>query len=119
MPRFAFRPGQATHTATIKGPPSGESSAYDGRGQPTDADVTVLADVPCSVVELAGRELEVARKVFASATYRVMMWGEPGTVINTQHYLTLDSSEVLYIGHAVDSDLMGYEYVLLCSREKP
>lgn len=48
---------------------------YDSRGQLEQTDSLIYENVPCSVVPLSGRELEVARQQFAVANYKLECCG--------------------------------------------
>lgn len=102
------------HRVTIKRP----STAKGTLGQRTGADTILLADVPCSIMTLAGNELEHARQTVANATHRVEMWIDPANPLTTLDYLVLSDGRRLNIGHVDDLDQKGLEYVLLCGEAK-
>lgn len=90
------------------------STSVSDRGQRTGADTLVLDNVFASVESLAGRELEQARQVFASASLRVRLFGDPNVPLNTKHYILFGSRRI-GIGFVGDLEQVHYEYVLLCS----
>jgi len=100
------------HQVTIKHPPT----AVDSRGQKTGDPSTVLANVPCSIEQLAGLELIRAKKLFAEATYRVELWGDPSTPIQSTDYLEW-GSRTLHIGAVIDPEQTGVDIELLCKEE--
>ena len=87
------------------------------RGRRQGPDTVVLANVPCSIETLSGRELEVARQLYATATARVELHGDPAAPLTPQHYL-LFGTKKLHIGHVDDVDRLGVEYVLLCGEDR-
>jgi len=100
------------HQVTIKRPATG----LDDRGQNTGSLSTVLANVPCEIEQLSGLELIRAKKVFADATYRVRLWGDPSTPIETTDFLVW-GSRTLHIGAVIDPDQTGVDITLLCKEE--
>lgn len=101
--------GRKRHIVSILLP----STELDGRGQITGDPTTVLEDVPCSIEQLAGLELIRAQKIFAEATHRVRMFGDPDHPLSSQHYLLFGTRQ-LNIGAVIDADNIGVEIELLC-----
>ena len=103
---------------TIKLP----STTVGDRGQKSGTDTVVAADVPASVEQLSGREVEQARQFYALATSRVMLFGDRGWGLSPEHYLTFDpgfgAERTLNIGHVSSDRELGVEYELLCSEDK-
>lgn len=71
------------HAVTILRP----STTVDSRGQLSGSATTVVSDVPCSIEQLSGRELELARQRMANATLRVRMFSDPAWRLTTGDYL--------------------------------
>lgn len=97
------------HQADLKLP----STSVDSLGQRTGADSTILADVPCEIVQLTGLELIRARKIYPEATHSVKLWGDPDIQITSRHYM-LWGTRKLYVGGVVDLENNGIKLELLC-----
>lgn len=99
---------------TIKRP----ATSLDSRGQETGGDTTVAEDVFCSIEELSGRELELARQVHGSATHRVRCYLDPGWSVTSGDYLVeAGSDRRLHIGFIQNPEFTGRESVLTCGEE--
>lgn len=102
--------GKRRHRADIY-EPSGE---LDGRGQVRSFSL-YLEKVPCSVDDLAGKEYEIARSLYADAKLKVGMYGDPKKPINTTHRLTVNKTRTLQVGYVKDLNQNGVELELYCS----
>jgi head-tail adaptor len=91
------------------------SEQKDRRGQPDRTyDEVYLADVPCSIETLAGRELDLARTRYAQANYKITLWADPDHPLSVTHQLRL-GGRTFEIGAINDPELLGLEVELLCS----
>lgn len=108
-----LKAGLLRHQVTISRP----STSVGDRGERTGAATTVASSVPCSIETLAGRELEQARQLYATATVRVAMYVASSWAVAPGDYLTF-GSRTLYIGHVNDVDQLGVLVELLCGEEK-
>lgn len=97
------------HMVTVMRP----TQAQGTRGEPQGKDAVIVKDVPCSIETLSGREGELARQIFAAATYRVQMYGDPSKPIENTDYLQFGSRR-LNIGFINDRQQNGIELELLC-----
>lgn len=103
-----LRTGRLRHRVDVKLP----TTSLGSRGQRSGSDTLVVSDVPCEIVTLSGRELELARQTYPRASLLVTMW-RPGLDITSQHYLQFGSRR-LEIGAVVDEDQLGLKYLLTC-----
>lgn len=107
-----LRAGQLRHRATVRRP----SSTLDSRGQRGGTDATIMADVPCSITPLSGRELEQARQTVAEASHRVEMYADPEHPLQPIDYLEI-GRRILWVRWVQDLDEKGVAYALLCEEE--
>lgn len=107
-----LRSGTLRHRATFKRP----SSTLDTRGGRSGDDVTLMADVPCSIEPLGGRELEQARQTVAEASHRVRLYADPERPLSALDYLEF-GRRVLWIRYVKDMGERGFAYELLCEEE--
>ena len=84
------------------------------RGQASGAWSTVMSDIPATVVKLTGGEAEVARKLFASATYRVEMFKPNNLTVTVKHRLKY-GTRYLQIGDVDHDEEKNRDLILLCS----
>ena len=86
------------------------------RGEPTSGDETIRENVPCSIETISGRELELARSLWASTTYKVTMYADPKRKVTPNYFLTGGSlgNRKLQIGFVNDVDQVGVVLELLC-----
>lgn len=96
-----------------------KASTVASRGQREGTATEVIADVPCSIETLSGRELETARQLYAEAALRVRMIGDSSWNLSPADYLVRDPEGTrIDIGHVSDPEKTGdYEYTLLCAEE--
>lgn len=101
----------ARHIVDVMSP----AEALDDRGQPGGQDIVYRKQVPCSIETLNGREGELARQQFASATHRVEMYGDPGKPLDhTMYLLKHPEMRRLEIGFINDVHQNGVVLSLLC-----
>ena len=100
------------HAVTIRRP----VTVLGTRGQlDTDTQPLIVAkDVPCSIENLNGRELEYARQIVADATKRVRLFDDPAWSLTSKDYLEFGSRR-LNIGYVDHPDEIELEAVLLCA----
>lgn len=108
-----MKAGTLRHIANINRP----RKALDARGQNSGGEDTLLADVPCSLQELSGREAEQAHKLYADATIQVEMYGDPKKPISTNDILVIGTRR-LSVGHVHDLQSNGIELRLLCGEAR-
>jgi head-tail adaptor len=96
------------HTADIFRP----METQDDRGQ-EHGDTRLYAGVPCSIEPLNSRELEAARQIYATATHKVELYGDPKTPLAHKDYLKLGSRR-LKVGSIRDLKQNGEQLELLC-----
>lgn len=89
------------------------ATAMDDRGQEVGQDAVYLAGIPCSIDPINTRELDAARQIYAAATYKVKLYGDPKKPISHRHYLNWMGRR-LEIGSAVDVKANGTEWELIC-----
>ena len=96
-----------------------QSEGTDSRGQPNTGYTVVMANVPCSIEPISGREAEVAHRLVATATHQVEMRGPiDGLTPNLRlgEHPKSGAGEYkshLAIGHVADPTRTGREYTLL------
>ena len=106
------------HSVDIMRPPAIADAAYDARGQLSGSAKVVAKDVPCSIDQLQGRELELARQNMAQASLRIRLFGDPEWNLTTGDYLLRESDSTrIDIGHIRDPNETDLEYTLTCSEE--
>ncbi|HUQ68745.1 MAG TPA: head-tail adaptor protein [Planctomycetaceae bacterium] len=103
-----IRAGTLRHVVNVMKPAENSNT----RGQPTGEDEVYIKDVPCSIEPLGGRESEIARQVFESATAKVKFYGDPNRPISRSHYLQFGSRR-LEIGDVKDVEQNGIVIELL------
>ena len=86
------------------------AGTYDSLGQTSGSAVTVENGVKCSIENLTGRELELARQVFPLATHRVRMLYRAD--VNEKYWL-LFGTRKLHVGHVENVDELNRELRLL------
>jgi hypothetical protein len=89
------------------------TKAADEYGQTQGQPETLLANVPCSVETLSGRELELARATFGMVSYKVTMYGDPSKPIRRTDYLTMGDRR-LEIADVKDTYQNGVVFELIC-----
>lgn len=100
------------HFIDIKTPASG----VDNRGQRTGSDVDYLTNIPCEIRNLSGRDAEIARQLFPTATVSIRMMADSSYSINANHVVIEQAnSRRLAIGYVNDKHRNGVEIELLCS----
>ena len=99
------------HSADIYEP----LTALDDRGQ-EQADIPYRPGVLCSIEPLNSRELEAARQIYATATHKVLLYGDPNKPLTHKHYL-LHRGRKLKIGSIRDLNQNGERYELLCEEK--
>src|SRR5437868_1382228 len=82
-----MKAGTLRHYVSIMLP----SSDTGDRGQRTGEPTTIVENMPCSIRSLAGREVETAKQVMATASHKITMRYFPG--LTTQHYLVWQGAE--------------------------
>ncbi len=107
-----IRSGRLRDSATIVEP----TQSLGDRGQIMREDKVIAANVPCSISGLYGQEFENARKLFPSATSRVIVRADSSYRVNTKHILLVDGRR-LQIGYVNDMQNRHYELQLLCGEE--
>ena len=108
-----MRAGTLRHSVTILRP----ALALGTRGQQNGGDEAIAGNVACSVETLSGDEAIQARQIFASATLRVRMRGNPALKLTTKDKLRF-KERILNIGSINNVKEVGREYVLLCGEER-
>lgn len=88
---------------------------YDSRGQLEQTDSLIYENVPCSVVPLSGRELEVARQRLATADMRLECCGPLS--ITTKDVAVLTDGRRLTIGYIEDVYQDGRLLRMVCTVE--
>lgn len=108
--------GKLRHVVNVMSP----TERTDEHGQPTGTDAVYIADVPCSIETLSGREAAIVNSTWPNATYRVEMYADPNRPIAPNDYLTGQSlaERKLHIEHAENVEERGVVYRLLCSEAK-
>lgn len=101
------------HVVTIKRPASSGTPNLGPRGQVIGNDKTIAENVPCSIENLSGRELELARQVVSDATKRVRLFDDPDWGLNSKDYLIFGSRR-LNIGYVDHPEEVQVEAFLLC-----
>lgn len=76
----------------------------------------VMNQWPCSIETLQGREAELARQTFASATLKVEGYGDPRRPFMATDYLQFGSRK-LCIGFINDKQQNGLQLSLLCGEK--
>ena len=97
------------HRVTVMRPTGAQEEHGALEGQPQ----TLIADVPCSITFLTGREAEVARQLVPSATHRVEMYGDPAKPLQYADWLKMGSKR-FEVASINDKKLNGIELELLC-----
>jgi head-tail adaptor len=87
----------------------------DDRGQ-EHGDTRLYQGVPCSIEPLNSRELEAARQIYATATHKVELYGDPKIPLSHRDYLKVNG-RTLFIGDMVDVKQNGEQYTLTCGEE--
>ena len=101
------------HTVTIKRP--GDTLDELGRRDVT-SDTVVAENVPCSIEPLSGRELEVARQNFPTATHRVRLFADLNWDLTPRDYLVPETGENLEIADRQYAEGIIWEANLLCGQ---
>ena len=104
----SLRAGTLRHRTNI----TARSSTTGARGQRTGTDTVKVYSWPCSIETLSGREGELARQVFPSATLKVV-GRYPGLTVTTEHFLKF-GTRTLEIGHVNNVDQLNDQIELLC-----
>lgn len=102
------------HIGDIKRPATG----VDSRGQVTGVDTTVASSVPFALRPLRGREREIARQEFASASVMVTMHTDPTWALTSEDKIVRtsgpNSGRELNIGYVFDEELDGRDTKIIC-----
>jgi hypothetical protein len=110
------------HVVKVMRPPKNTGTIGQTQGEPE----TICKEWPCSIETLQGREAELARQTFASATLKVEGYGNPNNPIRETDYLefvdgvigTKDKPRKLYVGVVNDKRQNGIELTLLCGEAR-
>lgn len=108
------------HVVNVMRPPKAHGTLGQTQGQPE----TIIRNWPCSIENLSGRELELARSTFAAATLKVEGYGDPRKPIEARDYLELASltpgkqPRKLFVGFVDDKMQNGIELSLICGEER-
>jgi head-tail adaptor len=100
--------GKRRYVATILRP----RATYDDRGQERGGDEVVMRDVPVSLDTLNGREVELARQLYPTATMRAQLVGDPKRPITYRDRLVVGIRS-LEIGYIKDEQQNGINLELL------
>lgn len=94
------------------------STTRDSRGQTTGSSTVVAVDVPFGLRPLQGRERELARKEYASATVAVTMHLDPRWALTPKDSFVRvggsKSGQALNIGYIKDNETDGVETEIIC-----
>lgn len=108
------------HVVNVMRPTKTKASLGQSQGNPE----IVLKNVPCSIENLNGRELELARTSFASANVKVGLYGNPANPIFSTDYCEVvgqknrkGEARRLNIGSINDRFQNGVELTLICGEE--
>jgi hypothetical protein len=101
------------HRCDVMEPPRPTDENGHAVGSPT----TILANVPCSIEQLSGREGDVAHQTRGFAVTRVKFYGDPRKPIKSHYYLQVGERK-LEIADVNDVQQNGREYELLCGEMK-
>ena len=113
MASVKARAGELRHRVDIKLP----STSRGTRGEKSGSDTTAASSIPCSIETLSGREVEIARQLYPSATLAVeLRYGEL-TSLTTEHYFVFGSRQ-LNIGHLDNVDQRNILWRALCGEDK-
>jgi hypothetical protein len=115
-------PKNLRHVVKVMRPTKTTNTLGNTQGEPE----VICKQWPCSIETLQGREAELARQTFASATLKVEGWGNPQNPIRETDYLefvdgvlgTIDKPRKLYVGVVNDLKQNGIELSLLCGEER-
>lgn len=110
------------HVVNVMRPTKNKGTVGESQGQPD----VVMRNWPCSIETLQGREADLARQTFASATLKVEGYGDPRNPFKATDYLefvdgvtgTKDKPRKLYIGVVNDEKQNGIKLTLLCGEER-
>jgi hypothetical protein len=95
-------------------PPQGES------GQLNTPEATVLMEeVPCSIDQLQGKEAERMQQMYATATQKVGMYGNPNKQIKRVDYLIDQTGAQLNVLSINDGSRSQQGYIELICGEEP
>jgi SPP1 family predicted phage head-tail adaptor len=86
--------------------------SQDDRGQ-EHGDTRLYQGVPCSIEPLNSRELEAARQIYATATHKVELYGDPSIPLAHKDFIKVQSRK-LKIGSIRDLKQNGEQLELLC-----
>lgn len=117
-----MKAGMMSFRVNVMRPTKTTDTIGNTRGKPE----TIIADWPCSITTLSGRELELARQTFAAASLKVEGYGDPKRPIRETDYLEFDDGVIstkdeprkLHVGVVIDADQNGIELSLLCGEER-
>lgn len=111
-PKF-HKAGSLDKFATIKRPRVGNLGSL---GEKQGEDETIYGNWPCSISTLSGREGELARQNFPSASLIVKGYTDPSKPIKTADYVQFGARR-LHVGFVNDVDQVGLVAELLCGEE--
>lgn len=105
-------PKNMRHRVNVMRPTKSTNTIGNTQGAPE----TILRDWPCSIETMSGREIEIARSIYADATLKVEGYGNPNNQFKVTDYLTGGSigERVLNIGHINDKQQNGIQLSLVC-----
>jgi hypothetical protein len=102
--------GKLRHQVDVMEPPTSISD----RGQEEGVDTVYMAKVPCSIEPTTAAETEIAHQMQAARTYTVKFYGDPKKPITHRHWLRYLGTRRLEIGSAIDVNMNGTEWELIC-----
>ena len=108
-----MKAGKLRHVVNVMRPaePAGD---VPGKSPPT----IHRAGVYCSIEQLTGREAERFQQMYATATLKVKMWGDPSKPLRAVDWLEeLPSKNRLNILNKDDLNRNGIELELICGEE--
>lgn len=104
--------GKLRHYVTVQ---TYEATGVDNRGNRTGAWEPLFEKVPCEIVTLAGKELEMARAIVAQANVKIRMRYLPG--LSARHQITWQG-RTFHIGAIDNVEQRNRELVLTCVEDK-
>lgn len=111
-------PKNMRHVVNVIRPTSAEGSIGQLQGKPD----VLLANVPCSIRPVSGRESEEARQNGVTATLIVELYGDPRKPITESDWLAVhpitDPPRKLNIAYINDKQQNGIELTLFCGENK-
>lgn len=91
-------------------------TGVDTHGLPSGSDTPILANIPCQIESLSGRQAELAHQLYPSASKRIECVLSPDVTINTNMaFVEVATSKRFEIGYVEDEERNGYSISCLCS----